>query len=399
MQMRFTEGRPTFVAVNSGTTNERGEYRLFWIPPGDYLVAFNPLPSIQAPPIIATGNTQSIQALTFFPGTTDKNRARTISLASGAEVRKIDFAIQTVPAFAVSGRVDYPFPPVSPNAPSSPVTGLPGFSLLAQEALTPNAVSLANANTVPIPSRQQGLFEFRGIASGTYDLFVTVPAMNGQQGQSGRVSINVGSQDLKDITIPVQPLFEFQVHVVPQDVRLPENTILRLLPIGRTSLPIETTMGSTGESRFNNLIAGTYRLNIVLPESAFVADLPSNVFQLPIGTREPLTLSVRGNAGRITGSVMNAPGKEGNDITVVLVPEMPLRGNSMLFTTARPDEVGTFSLKGVAPGTYRLFAWEGVLNTAWLNADFLSRQEEGGTPITIEAGVVKDVRITAIPPR
>ena len=398
MQMRFAEGRSTLVAVNTGTTNERGEYRLFWVPPGDYLVAFTPSPLVVlAPPIITTGNTRSIQTLTFFPGTTDRSRARSVSLASGAEVRNINFAIQTVPVFTISGRVDYPFPPVSPNA-AAPVSGLPGFSLLSQEALTPNPVSLANANSVPMPSRQQGLFEFRAIAPGAYDLFATVPSMNGQQSQSGRVSINVGNQDLKDITIPVQPLFELQGRIVPQGVRLPENTTLRLLPIGRTNLPTEAAMGSTGEFRFKNLSAGVYRLDVVLPDGAFVADLRSNMFQLPAGTSEPLTLSVRGNAGRITGTVMNAAGKAGADTTVVLIPERPLRENSMLFATARPDEMGRFSMTRVTPGAYQLFAWGGVLNTAWLNADFLSRQEDTGMPMTIDAGSVKDVRLTATPP-
>ena len=52
----------------------------------------------------------------------------------------------------------------------------------------------------------------------------------------------------------------------------------------------------------------------------------------------------------------------------------------------------------IAPGVYKLFAWEGVLNTAWLNEGFLSRQEEG-VPMTIDVGGVRDVRLTATPPR
>jgi hypothetical protein len=71
----------------------------------------------------------------------------------------------------------------------------------------------------------------------------------------------------------------------------------------------------------------------------------------------------------------------------------------MLFGTARPDENGKFSMIRLAPGAYKLFAWEGVLNTAWLNADFLSRQEDRGMPMTIDLDDVKDVRITSAPPQ
>src|SRR6185369_16666479 len=34
---------------NLATTNDRGEFRLFWLPPGNYYVEVNPLPSPYAP--------------------------------------------------------------------------------------------------------------------------------------------------------------------------------------------------------------------------------------------------------------------------------------------------------------------------------------------------------------
>ena len=398
MQLRYAEGRPTFTAVNSVTTNERGEYRLFWVPPGDYVVAFNPGPAAAlSPQILTIGNTPSIQTLTFFPGTTDRSKARTVSLASGEEVQNVDFAIQTVPVATVSGRVDYPFVP-SPPSPTGAITGLPNFSLFSQESLTTNLLSLANSNNLPMTLRQQGLFEFRSIAVGTYDLLVTVPAINGQTGQSGQLHFNVGTQGLKDITIAMKPLVELQGKVVAEGIKLPENAIARLLP-ALTIFPSETPIGANGDFRFTNLSAGTYRLDVTLPDGAFIADLRSNVFQLPTRNNEHVTLSIRGNAGRITGTVSKTDGKIGNDTTVVLVPEKALWENSMLFATSRLDESGKFSLTHVAPGTYKLFAWEGVLNTAWLNADFLSRNEEGGMPISIDAGGVEDVRIMATPLR
>jgi hypothetical protein len=34
----YQDGRRVFAAVKSGTTDDRGEYRLFWLPPGRYYV-------------------------------------------------------------------------------------------------------------------------------------------------------------------------------------------------------------------------------------------------------------------------------------------------------------------------------------------------------------------------
>jgi hypothetical protein len=358
------------------------------VPPGNYLVAFNPaLTAALSPAIITTGGAPSIQKLTFYPGTTDRSRAELVALTAGSEARNVDFAIQTIPVFSISGRAEA----------GLPLAGPPNLTMLSHDAVTPNAISLSNMNTLPMQSRQEGLFEFRTIPSGTYDLYATVFAQAGQPVQSGWVTITVAHMDLPGIRIPLQPAFELHGRIVPQDVSLPANTVLHLFLADRTTLPTEVPMGSSGEFRFSNLSAGAYRLEVVLPEDAFVANLRSNVLQLPASASEPLTLSVHGRAGRITGTVTSVEGKTGADTTVVLVPEEPFRGNSMRFGTARPDETGRFTISRIAPGAYKLFAWEAVLNTAWLNPEFLSRHEAAGMPLTIDAGSTTDLRAVLLP--
>jgi hypothetical protein len=59
--------------------------------------------------------------------------------------------------------------------------------------------------------------------------------------------------------------------------------------------------------------------------------------------------------------------------TVVLVPQESRRQNSALYKTAITDDKGTFTIRGAAPGTYTILAWQSVISGAWQNPEFLDK--------------------------
>ncbi len=50
----------------------------------------------------------------------------------------------------------------------------------------------------------------------------------------------------------------------------------------------------------------------------------------------------------------------------------------------------------LAPGEYKLFAWEGVENNAWEDKDFLKLFEPQGTRLEVRDAVSTKVNLTAI---
>jgi hypothetical protein len=58
---------------------------------------------------------------------------------------------------------------------------------------------------------------------------------------------------------------------------------------------------------------------------------------------------------------------------------------------------GKFQIHGVAPGEYKIFAWETVLLTAWQNAEFLSKYESQGSAVSVKVKSIFGLRIRAIP--
>jgi hypothetical protein len=63
---------------------------------------------------------------------------------------------------------------------------------------------------------------------------------------------------------------------------------------------------------------------------------------------------------------------------VVAVPDEARRGNSRLFKSQTADQYGKYDLHGLAPGSYRIFAWTGIEQGEWEDPEFLRSQEAKG---------------------
>jgi len=78
--------------------------------------------------------------------------------------------------------------------------------------------------------------------------------------------------------------------------------------------------------------------------------------------------------------------------TLVLALILPLSAQSgsaiegvILEAGIISDVNGKYELRGIAPGSYHLFAWTELEGGAYRNADFMKEFEGMGTPIKIEA--------------
>ena len=83
--------------------------------------------------------------------------------------------------------------------------------------------------------------------------------------------------------------------------------------------------------------------------------------------------------------------------TVVLVPDTKHRDHADLFKRTASDTSGHFSIKGISPGEYKLFAWEDVENDAYQDPEFLQPFENQGESVTIREGSHEDRQLKLIP--
>jgi hypothetical protein len=108
----------------------------------------------------------------------------------------------------------------------------------------------------------------------------------------------------------------------------------------------------------------------------------------------PLEITIATNGGRVDGTMGgNNPVPKG--IEAVLVPAD--RGREDLYRVALSDASGHFALQGIAPGDYKLFAWQDTEPNAYRNADFLKTYEAQGQSVHITDSATATARVNVIP--
>jgi hypothetical protein len=111
-----------------------------------------------------------------------------------------------------------------------------------------------------------------------------------------------------------------------------------------------------------------------------------------------LEIELASPAGQIEGLVLDAGRKAVSALRVVLMPDAPGRDRQDLQQSTLTDEAGRFQFGQLAPGDYRVFAWEFTEDGAWLDADFIRLYQDKGVPVHIEQGSREKLEIGSIPP-
>jgi hypothetical protein len=140
-------------------TNDLGEFRLAALPEGRYVVIAAPRP----PPPFAQGSPANgtVQAPTYYPGTTSSQAAHGIEVASGQTIDGIQFSIVTVHAHQVSGVV------VDETGSPQPRTTV---TLMGDPR--PDGLLMPAAGSTD----ETGAFSIGGVLSGTYRVTAMIPA-------------------------------------------------------------------------------------------------------------------------------------------------------------------------------------------------------------------------------
>jgi hypothetical protein len=100
--------------------------------------------------------------------------------------------------------------------------------------------------------------------------------------------------------------------------------------------------------------------------------------------------------GQLAGVVLDTARKPAAHVTVVLAPDVAPRHRVDLYKVTTSDGLGRFAVSNIAPGDYKLFAWEDVETGAWLDPQFMRVDEPRGMPIRVVEGASLTTEVTVI---
>jgi hypothetical protein len=394
LRLTYQEGRPTVAPVKTASTNDRGEYRLFGMGPGDYY--------IRAEKALSTG-----PARAYFPGTDDPSLALKVRVSEGTESSKIDVSIQNGVSYKISGTVKSLIDGLNPEPPGLQFYLFP----VESNAIVDRPLMVANALTAAADVAA-GKFEIRNVQAGRYDMVVVLMDRRGTPARSflGRARVNVPYQDVADIEVTVGEGADLPGKLTYSGT-LPTAPRVQLRPKGLfQNLSIVADLWAVpaedGTFTIFNAPDLAYHVSVApLPPDVYITDIRQGSFSLfDVGA-----IGIGGRTGRNFEIVLDAPGATINGkvpasaqelaagVAVALIPDERRRENLSLYKRTTVSASGTFSLTGVAPGRYKLIAWESMPSGAEFNAEFMDRYRDDGTDITVVPGDVSDVELRLIP--
>lgn len=391
--------------VIPAVTDDRGVYRIYGLPAGEYVVVTRSR-VLQTGASVVMGDVRMMTrggtlsrpmalAPVLHPGVADMSRATRITLRPAEERAGIDVQLEIVPLASVTGTVASPL----------------GWARAAVTLWRMEDTTLPQNGSVATPD-EQGRFTFRNVPPGTYRVGVRVTQQSGGgrgggsggDVQYGFADVVVNGEDIDGVGLSLQPGLTIAGQVVfessqaatpalPPQLRLP-TPILLANTSGGWPMPSITIEGT--RFRIDGVVPGAYRVP-TLPPGVRAAIGQWWLKSLTAGGRDlldaPLTLqqsiddaivTFTDRASEVSGILRDAQGAVVNALYVVAFP-VDRSGwffNSRRIAAVRPGRDGHWSIRNLPPGDYRVAAAD-LDQNEWFDPAVLDRLLSGATALGI----------------
>jgi hypothetical protein len=374
------------------TTNDRGEYRAFGVPPGKYrLVAATNSKLAGDPSLKLTGAEEPSYSWTYYPGTADPRRATTIEVGPGAELQGFDMALVRSRVVRVRGRVTGPADAPGP------------FFVILSPSSPGNLLRSSNAQV----RTAGGTFELTGVEPGAYVL--SAMGIFQQDRYYASRAIEVGDSDIEGIELMLAAPQRITGRlIVPEGRSVPPGLMVALSPRERKELPQGGLVPVAADGAFHTemLPAGDYDVttgSVNESDDFYISairmgdqDALAQGLHLGGAAPAPLEIVLAANGGALHAAVANEKGDPIPQAHVVLLPDPPRRAQRALRSYCTTEANGGCNLRGIAPGEYHTFAF---VNNSPLDVDetTLKEIEKYGKSVTIAAGGQSQLTLEPVP--
>jgi Carboxypeptidase regulatory-like domain len=387
-------------------TNDLGEFRMGGLLADKYFVCvvppvgFQNMFGVQKSGVKDTVATQGTYVTTFYPNATDRAQAAPIELHAGEET-PVDFSLSRVHTVKVRGSV----------------AGLPANAEAAVMIRGQDSDALMLGSEVD----KQGKFEISHIAPGMYTIIATTAMIDSPL--SAPRTIQVGDADIDGVILApfAGTLIRGKVHFEGKGKPgAYDNIVVRridggdefsdMIPFasdGIGTLPPVAQVQPDGSFVLKDVPPGIYEVEF----SSAVKGLQSYLVDtVVLGKMDVAETGLKANggtltidvalsaiAGEVNGVVQNKKSEPLPGAVVVAVPEEKYQKRENRYKESGTDQQGRFSLGGLHPGNYTLYAWEVLDGDEYLDPDFLKQFEGQGTPIKVEKASRQTIALKIIP--
>ncbi len=372
----------------SAVTDAAGQYRLYFLQPGRYVLRAylhrDPPGPPQPDPHVHNFVPAEGFVPAYYPGTPEAAQGAVVEVKPGSDLTGYNLQLARAAAFHVRGRVDGAEPKTS-------------------VALAPCATpSLDYGSVVSSEVRTDGTFDTRGVTPGHYCL---AAARQGGRLATAQAEITVRDADVSvRLAAPARVTVQGAIQMDPGQADRPPKLAVMLADLDTPGLLVGVgQVQDNGSFTMRNVPAGPASLNLqgqppgdYVQSYRFAERNTPGGFEVPAGGGT-LTLTIGTDAGQVSGSVQDQDGKPGDHMLVTLAPKGALAARADLIRTASTADDGSFHITGVAPGDYSVFAWETADQDAARAPAFLKLFEGGASAVSVSGSGAASVQVKAVP--
>lgn len=419
--------RGAFIYVMTQMTNDRGEFRIFELPPGEFVVGANVVGGISTARSMTSseelrwaeqarrGDLSGVgpppaqgpslgYAPVYYPGVADVSGASIVTVGIGEERSGVNFPLSLVPITSVTGTVTTPD--------GQPAAGVPLFVLsptgpvIASSALSP-------PSRLTTRSRPDGSFAIQSVTPGEYAILAR------GVGQWAEERVMVTSRDVEGLALRMQAGLSISGRLVfpgedatrPVD---PEQVSMGVLPEDQGAVSVRVPpvpANADGTFEVGGLPPGRYMLTAAVGGAGGAGWLAhraeingQNALEAPIelvagGHIDEVVVEFTNRPAELSGLVTDERGRPVQGLTMVLFPAAPanwaVSADERSRRTSPLDTAGRFRLPSLPAGDYFLAAVAEVSQSDLADPAYLEQVAASAIRITLALGEkrVQDVRI------
>ncbi len=391
------------------STNDIGEFRVANLTPGKYFIRVQKggyfTPQLSAAPADDKKDQPKLDYLpTYYPNATDVASAAPIVVSSGQQVDGVNVQLKKGRVYQVSGKI-------SGIAPGTRT------QISVQEKTNSRIFMGGFGGTSTKPD---GSFILPSVQPGTYNLIV-MSYDGGRSGVVGRTEITVSNANVENINISAGSAIDITGRVIPDKTEdsnnndpatnklsgqvaiISANHMPNFGPPGRIQDDGTFKLTSVSRDKFLITVYGLPANQYVKSVMAGSVDISENGIDLTAAeSAPPIEIRLSAKGASVDGAVVDNDGKPVIGSMVLMLPQPydPDKASVPMYRkSTTTDQTGHFSLKAIAPGEYRLYAWESYISLGDVDADQLKPYEKNAATVKLKesAHETVELRINPVP--
>jgi hypothetical protein len=304
--------------------------------------------------------------VTYYADVTDADSATPIPVRGGDRLQ-VDIHLNPVPALHLFFHV--------------PGDGRNGFTYpqLEQPAFEGSTVIQSSGSRMVSP----GVVEIMGIPAGRYNIRM---GGAGTSFQMNGVDLSKDEEEVDTSTAEALSSIKVSAHALGEATLPPRLSVglrsgTRVLAWQPVDPKGEVVSQQIAAGRYEVLVWGAEKPYSIAHMAVDGAEVSGHTLTVPAAASLSISLALVGGSAEIQGSVKRA-GKAFAGAMVVLVPKNPELDRD-LFRRDQSDLDGTFSLRGVIPGSYTVLAIENGWDLDWSQPGVIAAYVKHGRPIEV----------------